>query len=353
MAFRYLLRQPSGEVTIRSVSDSKWADDAEGETVGADWWALPGLVDAHSHISAAELDYQPGNLEEAIGRAGDALRAGVTLLLDKGWTDETAVEVFRQVPVDQRPDIEAAARLIANHSGYYPGFAREIDPGDIAESVREEAQAGEGWVKVVGDWPRRGVGPVANFSETELRLVVAVAEQNGARVAIHTMAEGVPSTAVKAGVHSIEHGLFLTPADLDLLGSRGGMWVPTFLRIEATLQQLGPDSSGGKLLAKGIRNAASLLSDAVDAGVRVLAGTDLVGSPADIAAEAFKLMDYGLGPAQMLDAVSTAGLEATGRSVEFDVGAPADAVFFPANPLHEPGVLAHPAMVLRHGRVVP
>src|SRR5690606_29608951 len=138
------------------------------------------------------------------------------------WCDDTAVRVIDAVPEDERPDIEAAARLIAPPDGYFPGFARGFDDG-IEEAVRAESVAGRGWVKVVGDWPRRGVGPVANFSEDELRTVVEVAASEGARVAIHTMAADAPGAAVRAGVHSIEHGLFLTESDLDMLGARGGM----------------------------------------------------------------------------------------------------------------------------------
>jgi len=353
MASVYALRHPSGELVFRQVDNGRWAD-APGtgvEVVGDRWWALPGLVDAHSHLAAPELNYEPGDLGGAIVRARQALAAGVTLLLDKGWTDETGVRVIDAVPEEERPDIEAAARLIAPSEGYYDDFAREVSD-DLEEVVRAEAAAGRGWVKVVGDWPRRGSGPVANFTEDELRTVVSVAGEMGAKVAIHTMAPDAPSRAVRAGVHSIEHGLFLTDDDIGLLGARSGMWVPTFLRVEAVIGQLGADSTGGRLLAGGLANASRLLADAVDAGVHVLAGTDLVGSPANIASEALKLGEYGLSPLKMIEAVSSSGLVATGRKARFEAGSSADVVFFPVNPIEEPAVLAHPVLVVRKGRPV-
>lgn len=349
---RVTLRDPIGDTVVRGIEDGLWTESDGGEPIGADWWALPGLVDAHSHIAAPELNYQPGDLEGAIARAREALAAGVMLLLDKGWTDTTTIEMIDTVPETDRPEIEAAARLIANAGGYMPGFAREVAPETLEEAVRSEAAAGRGWVKIVGDWPRRGVGPVANFTEAEMVRVVEIAAEHGARVAIHTMAEDAPAAAVRAGVHSIEHGLFLNDEDIAILGQRSGMWVPTFLRIEATAAQLGPESSGGRLLARGLENASRLISDAVDAGVHVLAGTDLVGSPANIAAEALKLSRYGLSARQMVEAVSKAGFLATGRVANFELGSAADAVFFPADPVEEPAVLAHPVMVLRRGRQV-
>jgi hypothetical protein len=310
------------------------------------------MVDAHSHLASAELDYGPGSVDGAVERAVAALAAGVTLLLDKGWTDDSALRVIDLVPEQRRPDIEGASTLITSPSGYIAGFGRHITPDLLEETVAIAAAEGRGWVKLVGDWPRKGQGPVANFTEAEMGRAVKVAGAGGARVAIHTMAPEVPGMAVRAGVQSIEHGLFLTEDDIGLLGARSGIWVPTFLRVEATITQLGISSSGGRLLSEGLANAASLLPLAVEAGVWVLAGTDLVGTPANIASEALKLLEHGLSPSQTVAAVSSSGLLATGRAARFEVGAPADAVFFPANPIEEPAVLAHPVLVMRRGGVV-
>lgn len=272
-------------------------------------------------------------------------------MLDKGWRDDVTIRLIDLLEARERPEIEGAAEIIAAIDGYYPDFALEVTDDRLVETVMTQAEAGVGWVKLIGDWPRRGVGPVANFDETQLRTAVEAAESAGARVAIHTMAREVPSAAVAAGVHSIEHGMFLEEADLERLAARGGMWVPTVLRCEATLAQLGADSSGGKLFVEGLDRVRRLLPLAVEAGVKVLAGTDLVGSPADVAAEAIRLGDYGLSSRQVVEAVSTAAFIATGRPAAFEVGAPADAVLFSENPVGTLGVLAHPAHVIRLGEL--
>jgi imidazolonepropionase-like amidohydrolase len=354
MTVRVVLRPPLGEPVTRDIVDDGLAEPvgAAEAVLGEGWWALPGLVDAHSHIASEVLDYRPGSVEGAVERARAALVAGVTLLLDKGWTDDTAVKVVDLLSEGERPDIEAAGAIITSADGYISGFGRHVGAEMLEESVAVAAKEGRGWVKLVGDWPRKGQGAVANFTEEQLRRAVDVAAAGGARVAIHTMAPEVPGMAVRAGVDSIEHGLFLLADDIDRLGARNGMWVPTCLRVEATIAQLGASSSGGRLLGEGLANVARRLRDAVEAGVRVLAGTDLVGSPANVASEALRLLDYGLTPEQMVEAVSSAGLSATGRLAGFEVGAPADVVFFLANPLQEPAVLAHPHMVIRRGRVV-
>lgn len=321
-------------------------------TIGEDLWALPGLVDAHSHLAVAQLDYGPGNFDEAVERVKEALRAGVILILDKGWRDRTTIEVMALVPEEERPEMEAAAEVIAAEEGYYPGFALEAAPGEVGKLATRQAKVGEGWVKLIGDWPRRGRGPVANFDEGELRQAVEAADSAGARVAIHTMARDVPSVAVAAGVHSIEHGLFLTEDDIAVLGARRGMWVPTVLRVQETITQLGLDSSGGRLLSEGLENVRNLLPLAGEAGVHVLAGTDLVGSPANVAHEAIKLGEYGLTNRQVVKAVAIAGFTATGRVHDFTVGAPADAVLFPEDPLFDLNVLTNPSHVVRRGRII-
>lgn len=349
-----VLRSPEGETVVRDIAHGRWVDpsgDAE-TTIGEGSWALPGLADAHAHLASAELNYQPGDPEGAMGRARAALEAGVTLILDKGWSDDVTIQMMRAVPAADRPEVEAAARIIASPGGYFPGFAVEVDQGRLAATVRQEARAGAGWVKLAGDWPRRGIGPVANFDEEHLRLAVEAAVSVGAKVAIHTMAPDVPSAAVAAGVHSIEHGMFLTDDDLDLLGQRDGMWVPTVLRCEATLAQLGETSSGGKLFLEGLARMRTLLPLAVEAGVHVLTGTDLIGSPADVAAEAVVLGRYGLSNGQVVDAISRAAFAATGRPDSFETGTPADAVLFPENPLHDLEVLRHPSHVIRLGRLL-
>jgi hypothetical protein len=298
------------------------------------------------------MDFEPGDMDGAKTRATAALAAGVTLLIDKGWRDATAVNLVDHLPADERPEIEAASVMHAVAGGYYAGFAKEIAPGAIARDVEAAAMTGRGWVKLVGDWPRPGQGPLPNFSEAELSVAVEVAALGGARVAIHTMAPDVPSMAVRAGVQSIEHGLFLTSDDIRDLGERGGMWVPTVVQMEAIVIQLGSESSGGRLILEGLQNVQALLGEAVEAGVHVLTGTDLAISSAEVAKEAIRLSEMGMSPESVVRAVSVSGFEAVGGSPRFEPGESADVVLFSANPVDDPGVLGHPTTIVRKGSLV-
>ena len=139
MSLRITLRSPDGSSVVRDVVDGTWAEpgtDIPDESFGAEMWALPGLADAHAHLATAELDYQPGIYEEAVARARAAVDAGVNLVLDKGWRDATSVRVIDQVDPADRPEMEAASRLIAAPGGYYPDFAHRGVGGRPGASCR-------------------------------------------------------------------------------------------------------------------------------------------------------------------------------------------------------------------------
>lgn len=348
------MRPPAGEPVVRDIDEGLWAEPTgiADETIGEASYALPGLVDSHAHFAAPiGEDWKTDPYENAVDRARQALVSGVLLALDKGWSNLNTVKLIESVEPALRPDIEAAGIINAVEGGYWPDFARELTRVTFDEGIRQSVEEGSGWVKLVGDWPRRGHGPVANFDEEQLRRAVELAAEGGARVAIHTMAREAPGMAVRAGVHSIEHGLFLSEDDLALLGARRGMWVPTIIRMEAVVAQLGENSSGGKLLLEGLDNVRRLMPLAAEAGVHLLAGTDVTVGAHDVALEASKMVEYGLPVDRALDAVSVSGYEATGRSAGFDVGAPANAVLFDENPLRDMSVLSRPQHVIRLGEV--
>ncbi len=330
--------------------DGSWVEaaDGDGPELGSGMWALPGLVDAHAHLAADTLVMEGGRSPDILRRAYACLDNGTFLIIDKGWRDTTVIATLANRPPQEAPDLEGAGRMIATAEGYYPGFAVETDSAGLELAVAEAVAEGLGWVKLVGDWPRRGRGAVANFGHHDLVTAVDVAHRGGARVSIHTMAPEVASVAVAAGVDSIEHGLFLTGSDLESLAARGGAWVPTLLRMRAVADSLGAESSGRALIEAGIANVAELLPDAPE-GVFVLAGTDLVTPSARVGQEVLALVAAGLSPRRAVDAVSTAARRYLDRPAGFELGARADAVFYPIDPIEDPAVLLRPAAVLRAG----
>ena len=349
---RVVIRDLDGFVVERGIVEGRWADEGDGPVLDlSSAWSVPGLVDAHAHLSQDDMSVlSPGDPDAIAARAFAAVERGVFVVFDKGWCDAGVLTVTSRPP-EARPHLEAAGRMVTGPHGYFPGFAAETDEAGLAEAVRAAAADSGGWVKLVGDWPQKGRGPVVNFGEAALSAAVEVAHAAGCRVAIHTMAEGTPSMAVRAGVDSIEHGLFLTDEDIRVLGARNGMWVPTVLQMEAIRDRFGPERTAGRLISDGLDRVSSLLPGAREAGVTVLTGSDLAVPTSRVAAEAERLVALGLDPVDGVWAATGAGRAAMGLAQGFEPGAPADVVAFGRDPRTDVSVLAAPIAVVRAGVV--
>ncbi|HVR33391.1 MAG TPA: amidohydrolase family protein [Acidimicrobiia bacterium] len=350
---RVIVTDLSGSTVERGTEGGCWADPSGDEVLDLSHLvALPGLADGHAHLAHDDMaNLVPGEPEGIARRAFAAVESGVFLVFDKGSCD-TSVLTLANVPPTERPHFEAAGRMIAAEAGYFPGFAVEVDEAGLMEAVRSASADSAGWVKIVGDWPRKGLGPVLNFGEDVLAAAVGVAHAAGVRVAIHTMAPDMASAAVRAGVDSIEHGLFLDDDDVRALGARSGMWVPTVLRMEAVVAQFGPERTAGRIVAEGLDRVRSLLPGAQEAGVNVLAGTDLCVPSARVAAEAIRLVDYGLTADQAVRAISSDAWAVARLPTDFRFGAAADLVAFARDPREDIHALDAPVAVIRSGRLL-
>lgn len=355
---KLMLRDRAGAEHRLQVADGRF----EAASGPGPWYdlrrlvALPGMADCHAHLSGDNvpdmIGYDGSDLAERMERNARAqLEAGVLLLAEKGSKTDLTLR-FLEVDEAERPHIQMAGRMIAVAGGYYPGFAREVDEEDLKDAIEAATSGGASWVKLVGDWPRRGRGPVVNFSEVALRQIVAIAHAAGCRVAIHTAAPGTPALAVAAGIDSIEHGLYLDDDSLVALGRRQGAWVPTLIAMESVARWLGADSTGGRLINSGLTAVGARLAGAVDAGVAVLAGTDLAVPHGAVAEEAIRLGDYGLTAEQALHAVTDSAYDYLGVPHGFAPGMPADAVLFEDDPGRDLVVLRRPWLVMRRGRVI-
>ena len=133
-----------------------------------DGWVIPGLVDAHCHIGLGPGGDVPEELAEE--QAVTDRDAGTLLVRDAGAVHDTRW-------IQQRADLPRlirSGRHIARTRRYLRGFAVEVEPEDLVEAVRKQARAGDGWVKLVGDWIDRDAGDLAaSFPARTLKDAVA------------------------------------------------------------------------------------------------------------------------------------------------------------------------------------
>jgi imidazolonepropionase-like amidohydrolase len=317
-----------------------------------DGWTLPGLVDAHCHVGLGT--HGPVDAETAETQALTDRDAGTLLLRDAGSPSDTRW-------IDDRedlPKIIRAGRHIARTRRYLRDFAHEIEPDALVAYVAQEAQRGDGWVKLVGDWIDRDLGDLsACWPREAVEAAIAEAHRLGARVTAHCFGEDALRDLVEAGIDCIEHATGLTEDLIPLFASRGVAIVPTLVNI-ATFPKL---AEGGD--AKFPRWSAHLrrlyerrydtVRAAYDAGVPVYVGTDAGGSLAHglVAAEVAELVTAGIPAVEALSATAWGARQWLGRP-GLEEGAPADFVVYETDPRADVRVLASPRRVVLNGLVV-
>ena len=219
---------PDGESRELYVVDGRVTYEQQaGAETGAEGWIVPGLVDAHCHVG---LDTSGGVDEATCEEQAVADRdAGALLLRDCGSPVDTSWIHDR----DDLPRLIRAGRHIARTKRYIRNYAYEVEPGEVAATVRQEAQRGDGWVKLVGDWISREEGDLApSFPRETFEEAIRVAHEHGARVTAHCFGQTVLPWLIEAGIDCIEHGTGLTTDLVDAMVEHGTALVPTVMQLD-------------------------------------------------------------------------------------------------------------------------
>jgi imidazolonepropionase-like amidohydrolase len=343
---------------------------------------LPGLIDAHTHITGQlEGDWVGRPVRETAADAvlhgvlngGRTLRAGFTTIRDVGSGGFADVALMKATDAGRvlTPRIVPAGNAIGitgghcDATGWKPGVleadwkqgvANGVD--EVIKAVRYSAKHGAKVIKVCAT---AGVlsfeGPVGaqQLNDQELAAIVGEARRHGLKVAAHAHGDEGIAAAVRAGVASIEHGSVMSPATIALMKQRGTYLVPTAYLLGAIpLDRLPP-----QIRAKAesvIPRARESHRRAIRAGVKIAFGTDAAVYPHGQNAREFSTyVDYGMTP---LQAIRTATVNAadllgvTDRGV-LAAGKLADVIAVPGNPLQDVKVLERVSWVMKGGQVVP
>jgi imidazolonepropionase-like amidohydrolase len=312
-------------------------------------WVLPGLVDAHSHIGLGAH----GAVDDATAEQ-QALAdrdAGALLLRDAGSPADTRWVQGRE----DLPRLVRAGRHIARTRRYIRNFAWEVEPEQLVDQVRLEASAGDGWVKLVGDWIDRDTGDLSPCWPADvLARAVAAAHEGGARVTAHCFGEESLRDLAAAGTDCVEHACGLEPDTITAFAAQGIAIVPTLVNID-TFPQIAeparekfPDYYGHMIDLYQRRYAT--IAHARDAGIPVYVGTDAGGSLPHglVATEVAHLAHAGFTTTEALDAACWAARSWLGRP-GLDEGEEADLVVYADDPREDLAALAAPSLVVLRG----
>jgi imidazolonepropionase-like amidohydrolase len=315
-------------------------------------WALPGLVDAHSHVGLDRHGAVDRDTQTAQART--ERDAGALLLRDAGSPADTRWIDDR----DDLPVIIRAGRHLARPKRYLRNYADEIEPAELVEAVRREARRSDGWVKLIGDWIDRDLGDLAPCWPADvLAVAIDAAHQEGARVTAHCFGEDCLPDLLAAGIDCLEHATGLDEHTRVAAARNGTAIVPTLVNI-ATFPRIAAPAAAkypryhARMMALHRRRFENVRS-AYEQGVPVYCGTDAGGSLPHglVAQEVGQLRAAGLPHRAALDAACWAARRWLGRPGLVEGGS-ADLVIYPADPREDVAVLAAPSLIVLRGRLV-
>jgi imidazolonepropionase-like amidohydrolase len=343
---------------------------------------LPGLIDAHTHLTfeLGSLGYAGlgiSTAREALRGARNArvtLEAGFTTVRNLGAKDYADIALRDAINDGDviGPRIIASGPALGITGGHCdenllpPAFHLEGDGvadgvEAVQHKVREVIKYGADVIKIcaTGGVLSKGDDPNASqYTLEEMKAIVADAHRLGRRVAAHAHgAEGI-RWASEAGVDSIEHGHFMDDAAIATMKKNGTYLVPTLFLTEYMQQHLKdsgvPDFSKGKM-----REVAAIapinVKKAFAAGVKVAFGTDAAVYPHGLNAGEFHVyVKLGMTP---LAAIQTATINASdllGPKFQvgtLDPGKWADIIAVDGDPTKDVTILEHVKFVMKGGAV--
>lgn len=287
---------------------------------------IPGLIDCHVHLTSsgdgnelntAASDPTAVRAWRAAGYARTTLHSGVTTVRDLGAAERLNIHLAKAIDdgLVEGPRMLAAGLGVTMTGGHGHGFiAREADgPDEVRKAVREQLRAGATAIKLFasGGVLTAGVDPRSpSFTEDELRAGVEEAHKAFRVVGAHAQSNEGIKNAVRAGVDSIEHGVWLDEESVGFMLERGTYLVAT---LSAPYHiALGGLAAG--LPAYAVDKAHQVLDDhrasfqlAMRSGVRLAMGTDEgtpLNRPGQNAQEIVRMVEQGLSPGAALMAAT-------------------------------------------------
>jgi imidazolonepropionase-like amidohydrolase len=347
------------------------------------------LIDTHVHLMTEGINVardmaKPFSLRfyEAIGHARATLDAGITTVRDAGGAD-AGLKAAIDLGLIEGPRVMISVTALGITGGHtdhwmlsgntfhlmpaHPGAPDGICDGvdGVRRKVREVLRAGAEVVKICstgGVMSPTDHPEFTQFSPEELDVIVReAAYRRGIKVMAHAQgAEGIKQ-ALRAGVHSIEHGFYLDDEVIDLMLERGAYLVPTLLAPLAVVETAEAVGMPPHALEKA-REALDAHRDSVRrahaAGVRIAMGTDAGVMPHGSNLRELGLMvDIGMTPMEAIVATTKTAAECLGWDDDvgtLEVGKRGDVVLVDGDPLVDVRLLedtANIALVVKDGGV--
>ncbi len=348
---------------------------------------LPGLIDTHVHVMFGHVDFwrlmqEPFSYRfyDAIRNLDATLRIGITTVRDAGGAD-LGVKKALEEGIIGGPRLQISITMLSQTGGHgdgwlpsggtaepfpaYPGAPSSIvdGPDEVRRKVRELVRAGAEVIKIAtsgGVLSPRDKPQQPGFDVEEIEAIVAEAAAAGLWVMSHAQSTVGIKNAVRAGVRSIEHGIYLDDEAIQLMLDRGAYLVPTLV---APLGVIRAADAGAPIPEVAVTKAREVVGAHQDsfrraaaAGVKVAMGTDAGVVPHGTNLEELQLMaERGMSPEDVLVATTRTAAELMGMSSELgtiEPGKRADLVVVSGDPFDFGDLASRIERVYQEGRLV-
>ncbi|WIL69851.1 metal-dependent hydrolase family protein [Staphylococcus cohnii] len=345
---------------------------------GTDKYLLPGMIDSHVHIMeemrpltdklATPFSY---TFYRAIDHLKRTVNCGITTVRDALGADQGIKEAVQNgLILGPRMQISVNALTITGGHGDkltksgitmpsfiedYPGLPTGICDGveEVRKKVREMLRAGADVIKV------HATGGVTSptdhpdftqFSIEELKVMVEEAQFRGNRkVMAHAQGLQGVKNCIAAGIHSIEHGIYLDDEAIEKMKAQGTFLVPTLLAPVSVIEfadELGMSEGSVEKSKEVLEAHTTSFTKAVNAGVKIAMGTDAgVFKHGTNLRELELMVEHGMTPMQAIVASTKTAAECLGYDNEIgtiETDKKADFIIVDDNPLDRIGILKNP-----------
>jgi imidazolonepropionase-like amidohydrolase len=349
---------------------------------------LPGLMDAHTHLSfESSLDWKQDQLDSlkkpipeqaiiATAYARRTLMAGFTTVRDVGSSDLIDVGLRNAINAGRVPGprMLVAVNAIGSRGGHCDptgGFRPELmkepgpeqgvanGPDEVRAAVRFDAKHGADVIKTCatgGVLSEADKVDSPQLTQAELDALVDEAHALGRKTAAHAHGAEGAKRAIRAGIDSIEHGSFLDDEAFDLMKKKGTYFVPT--PLPCIMQRLRDARAPANIIEKaGAADSKALetLKKAIAKNARIAFGSDAAVCPHGTQLNQFEIfVRAGMKPLAAIRTATSVDAALLGVSDRgtIEVGKLADVVAVPGDPSRDIAVMEKLFFVMKGGTVV-
>ncbi|WP_239772946.1 amidohydrolase family protein [Mammaliicoccus sp. I-M36] len=341
-------------------------------------YLLPGMIDSHVHVM---LEMEPlenrlstpfsYNFYKAIDHLKRTVDAGVTTVRDALGADLGLKEAVNDgIVLGPRLQISINALTITGGHGDsytksgihlpllqdgYPGMPSGLCDGvnEVRKKAREMLRAGADVLKVhaTGGVTSATDHPdYTQFSVEELKVIVEEAQfRNNRKVMAHAQGLQGVKQCIEAGIHSIEHGIYLDDEAVKLMKEKDMYLVPTLLAPLSVIEfaaELGMSENSINKSKQVMQDHIESFKKAHQAGVKIAMGTDAgVFKHGTNLRELELMVEHGMTEMEAIVSSTKTAAECLGYDEELgtiEEGKKADFILLEQNPLDDIAVLRDP-----------